>query len=102
MLREGRDALSQHYRQGRPVHWSGFSSATPNRKVALNFAGSGGVLLRLILLNEDSRSRDIHRLSSISSENEVFMHAARYSHGGTKISKRHQSGYAYNGLTGSG
>ena len=73
MNREGREALSQHYRQGRPVHWSGFSSASPNRNVALKFAGPGGVLLRLVLLHEDSRSRDIHRLSAISSENEVFL-----------------------------
>jgi hypothetical protein len=94
MRREGRDALSQHYRQGRSVHWNGFSSATPDRKVALNFAGPGGVLLRLILLNEDSRARDIHRLSAISSEKEVFMLAARYSHGEAKISKRHQSNFA--------
>jgi hypothetical protein len=73
MYREGRDALSQHYSQGRPVHWSGFSSASPNRKVALNFAGAGGVLLRLVLLHKGSRSRDIHRLSAISSENEVIL-----------------------------
>jgi hypothetical protein len=76
MYREGRAALSQHYRQGRQVHWSGFSSASPSRKVALNFAGAGGVLLRLVLLNEDSRSRDIHHLSAISAENEVLLHTA--------------------------
>jgi hypothetical protein len=76
VCREGRDALSHHYRHGRPVHWSGFSSASPDRKVALSFAGSGGVLLRLILLHEDSRSRDIHSLSAVSAEKEVFLHTA--------------------------
>jgi hypothetical protein len=74
MYRDGRDALSQHYSHGRPVHWSGFSSASPSRKVALNFAGAGGVLLRLILLPKDSRSRDIQRLSAISAENEVLLY----------------------------
>jgi hypothetical protein len=68
----GRDALSRHYRQGRRVHWSGFSSASSNMSVALKFAGFNGVLLRLTLLKAGSRSRDIHDLSAVKSEREVL------------------------------
>ena len=55
---EGRDLLLRNYQRGRKVHWSGFSSATPRREVALQFAGAGGVLLRLDLLPPASRARD--------------------------------------------
>jgi hypothetical protein len=68
----GRDALSRHYRQGRRVHWSSFSSASSDMRVALKFAGVNGVLLRLTLLKAGSRSRDIHDLSAVTSEQEVL------------------------------
>jgi hypothetical protein len=68
----GRDALSRHYRQGRRVHWSGFSSASLDMRVALKFAGVNGALLRLTLLKAGSRSRDIHALSALTSEQEVL------------------------------
>jgi hypothetical protein len=68
----GRDALSRHYRQGRRVHWNGFSSASSDMHVALKFAGLNGVLLRLTLLKAVSRTRDIHDLSAIVSEEEVL------------------------------
>jgi hypothetical protein len=68
----GRDALSRHYRQGRRVYWSGFSSASSDMHVALKFAGANGVLLRLTLPKAGSRSRDIHDLSAITSEREVL------------------------------
>jgi hypothetical protein len=68
----GRDALSRHYRQGRRVHWNGFSSASSEMRVALRFAGVNGVLLRLTLLKAGSRSRDIHDLSAVTSEREVL------------------------------
>lgn len=71
----GRQMLLEHYRQGRQVHWSGFSSATPRKEVALQFArscGEGGVLLKLSLLPGGSRSRDIRDLSAIRAEDEVF------------------------------
>jgi hypothetical protein len=71
---EGRKLLLQHYRAGRQVRWSGFSSASPTRQVALGFAtstGPGGVLLQLKLLHAASRSRDIRDLSAIQAEDEV-------------------------------
>jgi hypothetical protein len=68
----GRDALSRHYRQGRRVHWNGFSSASSDMRVARKFAGVNGVLLRLTLLKAGSRSRDIHDLSAVTSEREVL------------------------------
>jgi len=46
----------------------------PARQVALHFAnsaGSGGVLLRIKLLANGSRARDIRLLSAIASEDEV-------------------------------
>jgi hypothetical protein len=72
MCSEGRDACSKHYRQGRLVQWKGFSSASPKRRVALNFAGRGGVLLRVFLLSQGSKGRDINLLSAVASEDEVF------------------------------
>ena len=63
-----------HYRQGKQVLWSGFSSATPIKEVALNFArskGQGGVLLRISLLPNGSRSRDIQAFSAIPGEDEA-------------------------------
>ena len=39
--------------------------------MALRFAGPDGVLLR-ILLTEDSRSRDVRKLSAIVMEDEVM------------------------------
>jgi hypothetical protein len=68
---EGRDLLLRNYQRGRKVHWSGFSSASPSREVALQFAGVGGVLLRLDLLPQGSRARDIHALSALRAEEEA-------------------------------
>ncbi len=68
---EGRELLLRNYQRGRKVHWSGFSSATPRREVALQFAGPGGVLLRLDLLPHASRARDISALSALHAEEEA-------------------------------
>jgi hypothetical protein len=68
---EGRGVLLQNYRRGRQVHWSGVSSASPSREVAAAFAGPGGVLLRLDLLPDGSRARDIRALSAIAAEQEA-------------------------------
>ena len=68
---EGRDLLLRNYQRGRKVHWSGFSSASPSREVALQFAGVGGVLLRLDLLPQGSRARDIRALSALRAEEEA-------------------------------
>jgi hypothetical protein len=68
---EGRDLLLRNYRRGRKIHWSGFSSASPSREVALQFAGAGGVLLRLDLLPEGSCARDIRDLSALRGEEEA-------------------------------
>uniref|UniRef100_A0A7S0MKL6 NAD(P)(+)--arginine ADP-ribosyltransferase n=1 Tax=Cryptomonas curvata TaxID=233186 RepID=A0A7S0MKL6_9CRYP len=71
--REGREMVLKNYIRGRTVHWSGFSSASPSREVAAGFAGPGGVLLRLDLLHDGSRARDIRALSAIPSEQEVLL-----------------------------
>jgi hypothetical protein len=54
------------------VYWSGFSSASPNREVALEFAGYGGMLLRIRVQPRGSRARDVRLLSAITRENEVL------------------------------
>ena len=63
--------LLSNYQRGRKVHWSGFSSASLSREVALRFAGAGGVLLRLDLLPQGSRARDIRNLSMLRGEEEA-------------------------------
>ncbi len=68
---KGRELLLRNYQLGRKVHWSGFSSASPSRDVALQFAGDGGVLLRLTLLPQGSRARDIRALSALRAEEEA-------------------------------
>jgi hypothetical protein len=55
------------------VYWSGFSSASPDRAVAVQFAGPGGVLLRIRVLQEGSRARDVRLLSTITTEYEVHL-----------------------------
>jgi hypothetical protein len=70
----GRNDLLTHYTRGCQVHWNGFSSASPKREVALQFArsgGPGGVLLKLDLLAVKSRSRDIRSLSALTAEDEA-------------------------------
>ena len=48
-----------------------WSSATPARDTAAQFAGPGGVLLRVKLLREGSHGRDIRDLSALRTEEEV-------------------------------
>ena len=68
---EGRELLLRNYQRGRKVHWSGFSSASPSREVASQFAGAGGVLLRLDLLPQCSGASDIRNLSALRAEEEA-------------------------------
>ena len=71
--REGRELLLRNYTRGRRVHWSGFSSATTQREIAMDFAGPGGVLLRLDLLPIGSRARDICNFSAVRHEKEACL-----------------------------
>ena len=57
------------------VHWSGFSSVSCSREVALSFAGPSGVLLRIRVQSQGSKARDLHLLSVITLEREVRSHA---------------------------
>merc|ERR1719221_666780 len=62
-------------RPGRTLHWSGFSSSTPNESTAINFAnsdGPGGCVLEITLLEEDSQARDINEFSPFP-EGEVLL-----------------------------
>jgi hypothetical protein len=58
---DGRTRLLEHYTRGKVVYWSGLSSASGDKAVARGFAGAGGVLLHLTMLEQGSRSRDIRR-----------------------------------------
>mmetsp|Transcript_69386 Transcript_69386/g.185132 ORF Transcript_69386/g.185132 Transcript_69386/m.185132 type:complete len:310 (+) Transcript_69386:405-1334(+) len=70
---KGRERCLQEYTVGRKVHWSAFSSTTPDREVAEMFAGPRGVLLRITLPKERrSKARDIHKLS-VFDEREVLL-----------------------------
>ena len=55
------------------VYWSGFSSASPDRTVALGFAGPGGVLLRIRVQPRASKARNVRLLSAITIEQEVIL-----------------------------
>ena len=71
---ESRAKLGKEYTKGRPVVWSGFTSASMDRAVSTGFAGAGGVLFRIDILNDgQSRSRDISLLSMFSTEKEVLL-----------------------------
>lgn len=59
--------------EGCKLHWSGFSSATPNLPVAKDFARGGGIVLQIKLLNTDSKSRDIRALSALPREEEILL-----------------------------
>jgi len=58
------------YRQGRSIHWSGFSSASTEPQKS--FGAGGGLLIR-IWLAENSRSRDLALLSAFPNEKEVLL-----------------------------
>jgi hypothetical protein len=63
------DEIRANYRKGRKIYWSGFSSATPEKSVAGNFAGLDGVILRLSVVS----GRDISSYSAIQSDSEVLL-----------------------------
>jgi hypothetical protein len=69
----GRERAIRDYHDGRRLHWSGFSSATPDLNVARNFAGPDGLILRIRLLKKGSQARDIRALSALQQENEVLL-----------------------------
>ncbi len=60
---------------GVQVYWSGFSSATPDRTIAMGFAGPGGVLLRIRVQPRASKARNVRLLSAITIEQEVILPA---------------------------
>jgi len=70
---EGSERVLREYTDGRHFHWRGFSSATPDLRVAKSFAGLGGVILRIDLVNRGSASRDIRILSAITDESEILI-----------------------------
>merc|ERR1719263_295619 len=73
---QGAELARKEYHGGRVCHWSGFSSTTPTICVAQSFAkadGSDGLILRIKILKQSSRSRDIRSLSAIQNEDEVLL-----------------------------
>lgn len=69
----GATRARREYTDGRICHWSGFSSASMSVDPARNFAGPGGVIVRICLLKTNSRSRDIQDLSAFAGEDEILL-----------------------------
>ena len=61
--------VKQNYAMGKSIHWSAMSSATPSFETASEFAGAGGIVLRVKVLS----GKDICEFSAIPSEDEVLL-----------------------------
>merc|ERR1712062_590739 len=69
----GAERAKTQYKDGRHIHWSGFTSATPCIEVAKKFAGEGGLVMRVKTLRDGSRSRDLQEISAMRMEDEVLL-----------------------------
>lgn len=67
---EGALKAKSKYLEGKQVHWSAFSSASPVPQ--WQFA-NGGLLLRIRILSAGSMSRDIRKFSAFEDEDEVLL-----------------------------
>ena len=67
----GVELVKRNYTLGKAIHWSAMSSATPDASMAKEFAGPGGILLRITA----QHGKDIRQFSAIPHENEVMLQA---------------------------
>jgi len=68
----GVDVIRSEYVVGRPVHWSSYSSTTPNLHTAKSFAnenGKKGVILQIEVIN----GKEIQNYSAIPGEREILL-----------------------------
>merc|ERR1740121_1154562 len=72
--KEKAPAALKKLRRGYTSHWSGFSSASTFKQVALDFARDGGCVLRVQLQEgHPSQARDIRELSPYIDEGEILL-----------------------------
>merc|ERR1719401_2420804 len=67
---EGLGLVIDAYEEGKEIHWSSFSSASPDRTVAKGFATTTGLLFRLQVRE---CARDIRTVSAMPTEQERFI-----------------------------
>eukprot|EP01124_Arcella_intermedia_P027430 TRINITY_DN5368_c0_g1_i6.p1 TRINITY_DN5368_c0_g1~~TRINITY_DN5368_c0_g1_i6.p1 ORF type:complete len:326 (+),score=113.74 TRINITY_DN5368_c0_g1_i6:48-980(+) len=67
--KELKSKIKQEYKQGRPIHWSGFSSGTENIETAKTFAGENGIIFEIKVKN----GKSISNYSIIPQEQEILM-----------------------------
>jgi hypothetical protein len=63
------DEIATHYVPGMSVHWSGITSVTTDVNVALRFAGDGGSVFRVHVVN----GRDLAPYSCFVAEQEYVL-----------------------------
>jgi len=63
------DIVKKEYTKGRRIHWSSFSSTTTNLGTAIEFAGKGGVVMRISIVN----GKCIKPYSVIAREDEILL-----------------------------
>jgi len=69
---KAKDALAK-MPVGQSIHWSGFTSTSPEKAEAEAFAAGGGILFRIQLLDRKAKARDISELSVFPYEKEVLL-----------------------------
>eukprot|EP01090_Pellita_catalonica_P016431 TRINITY_DN468_c0_g1_i8.p1 TRINITY_DN468_c0_g1~~TRINITY_DN468_c0_g1_i8.p1 ORF type:complete len:415 (+),score=98.25 TRINITY_DN468_c0_g1_i8:136-1245(+) len=63
------DAITANYTSSKKIHWSGFSSTTPELKIAKTFAKAGGILMKLSI----TQGKDIKPFSAFPGEVEIVL-----------------------------
>jgi len=64
-----KEGIQKNYKQNRPIHWSGFSSATKEEEIAKTFAGPNGILFRIQVFN----GKEINQCSFVPNEKEILL-----------------------------
>eukprot|EP01124_Arcella_intermedia_P035599 TRINITY_DN9119_c0_g2_i1.p1 TRINITY_DN9119_c0_g2~~TRINITY_DN9119_c0_g2_i1.p1 ORF type:complete len:299 (+),score=82.52 TRINITY_DN9119_c0_g2_i1:69-899(+) len=61
--------IEKEYKVDRPIHWSGFSSGTPNIQDAKEFAGENGIIIKIQLQS----GKSIENYSLLPQEKEILL-----------------------------
>jgi len=70
---EGAVKVLTNYKPGSMVRWIGMSTATLKPSVAVEYAGQGGLLLRISLQRKKSMARDLKLHSVVATEDEILL-----------------------------
>jgi len=63
------EIIKQNYTLGRKIHWSAYSSTSTNLHCAREFAGLGGIIMKITLIS----GKKIKNYSILSSEDEILI-----------------------------